>query len=340
MEKQNNNFDFNMVEVLRFLLKWKWHIGIITFIAFVAAIVFSGPAFITPKYKSTVIFYPTTNNSISGAILTDATQKEKDVLEFGEEEQAEQALQILGSSALMSKVVQRFDLMNHYNIDPGGSFPYTRLQDQIKKNISFKRTELLSIEITVLDADPEKAAEIANYISDALDSTKTDIQRQVGRKAFEIIEKEYMIKITEVESLQKTINELSSGKDVNTDMLINPFSGKNKKRGTSNALSNQEGFSKGGSNLGTLLSLTEALSLEVEQLNNLKKKYERAKVDIEEYLPQKFVISPASAAEKKAYPIRWLIVILTTAATAVFSVLFIIVFEKFRGYSRLLKEQI
>ena len=255
MKESNSAYDFSLVEVLRFALKWKWHILSLTTLAGIAGAVFSGPTFITPKFASTVVFYPSTINSISGVVLSDNQFKDKDALEFGEEEEAEYALQILNSAPLMTKVIERFDLMNHYDIDPNGSFPYTKLEKEIKSNISFRRTELLSIEIQVLDKDPQLAAEIANYISAALDTAKTQIQRQVAQKAFEIIEKEYQSKLAEVEQLKDGINALNSG-----GVVENPFNRKNKRAARNDALLNADKLQGAGNNLGTLLSLTESLA--------------------------------------------------------------------------------
>ncbi len=335
MNNQNKVYDFSLAEVLRFAFKWKWHIIILTVLAGIAAAIFSGPQFITPKYESVVVFYPTTNNSISNAILSDNTLKDKDVLEFGEESEAEYALQILNSAPLMNKVVQHFDLMEHYDIDPNSSFPQTELGREINSNFTFKRTELLSIEIKVLDRDPQMAADIANYISAVLDTTKTEIQRQVARKTFAIIQQEYEAKIQEVEALQEKINELTSA---GSGIQTNPFSRKNKRKARTEALQGS-GELANAQNLGTLLKLTETLSLQNEQLQVLKQKFERAKVDLEEFIPHHFVISPAVPAEKKAKPIRWIIVAVAVTSTFLFSIILLIVLERLRASLKHMKSE-
>ncbi|MCK5840290.1 MAG: hypothetical protein KAG99_10600, partial [Bacteroidales bacterium] len=78
---------------------------------------------------------------------------------------------------------------------------------------------------------------------------------------------------------------------------------------------------------GPYVSLRDALEHEKKQLSLLKTKYEEAKVDAEEELPQKFVVSSAYKAEKKSYPIRWLIVLVTTLAAFMFTVLVVIIIE-------------
>jgi len=69
---------------------------------------------------------------------------------------------------------------------------------------------------------------------------------------------------------------------------------------------------------GAYVSLRDALEHDKKQLSEIKAKYEEAKVDATENLPHKFVVSSAYKAERKSYPIRWLIVVIT-----LFSVLFL-----------------
>lgn len=334
MSENKTDYQFNTLEIIRLVLRRKWPIIIVTVVAAVASIIFSGPTFITPKYESSVIFYPSKNNSVSGGILEDATARDVDASEFGEEENAEQALQILGSSQLKGRVVERFDLMNHYHIDPNDGMPYTKLANKIKSNIKFRRTEFLSIEISVLDEDPQMAANIANGISQIYDSVRTEIQRQVTSKAYQIIENEYNAKIKEVEALQQQVNDLSSGKGIDMSALSG---GKNE--GTGQMMERQQKMAKSGADVGTLIRLTESLSQQVEQMNHLKEKHRKAKADMEEYIPHKFEISPAYAAEQKAYPRRSIIVLLSTFGALFFSVLLMILLERMKYFREQLNDE-
>ena len=62
---------------------------------------------IQPKFKSSVVIYPTTTNSISQALLVEHNPYRKDVLEFGEEEEAEHLLQILNTDAIRDSIINR-----------------------------------------------------------------------------------------------------------------------------------------------------------------------------------------------------------------------------------------
>ena len=53
--------------------------------------------------------------------------------------------------------------------------------------------------------------------------------------------------------------------------------------------------------------------------------HELMKIDIDTELPAKFIVDSAAEADKKSYPIRWLIVVMSTFASVVFG-LFVILF--------------
>ena len=115
--KQNKEFELNFLDITSIIWLKRRPLIIVSIITVILSSIFSGPFFIKPKFKSEVIFYPTTINSIGNATFTDLTQRQADPLAFGEEEEAENALQLLNSSALQGRIVRNFDLMNHYRID-------------------------------------------------------------------------------------------------------------------------------------------------------------------------------------------------------------------------------
>jgi capsule polysaccharide export protein KpsE/RkpR len=78
---------------------------------------------------------------------------------------------------------------------------------------------------------------------------------------------------------------------------------------------------------GAYVSIRDALEYEKKQLGVLKTKYEEAKVDAEQKLPCKFIVNSAYKAEKKTYPIRWLIVLVSTLSALLLGVLVIVLFD-------------
>src|SRR5436190_22489966 len=122
-QKARDKTYLESTSLLFLLVRWNKSVIVMILITLVGSIVFSGPVFITPKFKSSVIFFPSSTNSISKAILDETTSEKQDILAYGEEEQAEQMLQILNSDDIRTEIIQKYDLMNHYGIDKDDSYP-------------------------------------------------------------------------------------------------------------------------------------------------------------------------------------------------------------------------
>ncbi len=187
MDKVNKDFfdkEFNSANLLDFLYRWRYTLIIFTFLAIVASFIFSSPFFITPKYKSTVIMFPVATNSISKVLISQNSGIKEDILGFGEEEQAEQMLQLLNSNLIRDRIIEKYKLMEHYGIEPDSRYKYTRLYGKYEDNIKFRRTEYMAVKITVLDTDPQMAADIANDIAALVDSAKSNHAKRKGYAGF------------------------------------------------------------------------------------------------------------------------------------------------------------
>jgi capsular polysaccharide biosynthesis protein len=328
----NSLNDFDSTSLGMFLFSWRKHLIVIALIACGLSVLFSSPLFITPLYKSTVILFPVSSNSVSKALLTDQPTANSDILEFGEDEQTEQMLQILNSGVIREKIVQKYNLMQHYNINPHSKFKYTHLYKQYESNITFRRTEFMAVKITVLDRDPQLAADIANSISDLLDSTKNSMQRERAVKGFKIVEKEYNTLSNEIALMEDSLRRIrehgvfdyeTQSEMMNQQLAIEIAHGN--QRGIAALNQKLDVLAKYG---GAYVSIRDMLEHEKKQLSYLKSRYEEAKVDATENLPQKFVVESAYKAEKKSYPIRWVIVLVSIISALLVSILIIISVEK------------
>jgi hypothetical protein len=79
---------------------------------------------------------------------------------------------------------------------------------------------------------------------------------------------------------------------------------------------------------GAYVSLREKLLTEIKQLSFIKARYEEAKMDATSVIPQKFVIEKAIKAERKSYPIIWIIVLLSTIGSLLTAMLAIAIIER------------
>lgn len=321
--------DFDSINLLSFLYKWRKTVLIITLIGTLVSVVVS--YFIEPKFKSTVILFPTSTASVSKALLSENQGQKQDILQFGEEEEAEQMLQILNSDEIRTRICVKYDLMNHYDIDTTDKFKRTKLFNEFQDNITFKRTEFMSVKIDVLDKDPNTAALIANDIAKLLDSTKTRMQKERAREALRIVEKEYFDRLNEIKQMDDSIATLNQLGIYDYESQSEVISGQYAiaiAKGDARAIKALEEKLKVISNYGSAyVSIRDNLEFEREHLILLKTKYKEAKVDAEQALPNKFIVNNAFPAEKKSYPVRWLIVVVSALSTFLFAVLLVVGIE-------------
>ncbi len=333
-ENNAQSFDFDSSNLIHFLYKWRKPLIIVTAAAALSAVIFSMPMFIAPKFKSTVILFPTSTASVSKSLLAKNAVTKQDLLEFGEEEQAEQMIQILNSDEIRSRVVQKYNLMAHYEIDTTSKYKYTKLFKEYESNISFKRTEFMSVKIDVYDTDAQLSADIANDIAALLDSTKNRMQKERAYKAMKIAEAEYFEMRDYVKALEDSLNELRQ-------MGINDYESQAERFNEYYAKSIMEGKTAATKQLeeklkilsqygGAYVSIRDLLEYEKEQLSHLRAKYQEAKVDAEQILPHKFVVNNAFKAEKKSYPVRWLIVVVSSISAFLLTILVIVALENFK----------
>ena len=338
INKIQGSEDFDSTNFIIFLHQWRKPLFIITIAAFIASIIFSAPFFITPKYKSTVIMFPTSSNSISKALLSEVTGEKQDILQFGEDEQAEQMLQILSSNKIRDRIIEKYNLQEHYEIDPDSKYIKTKLYNTYENNVTFRRTEYMAVKITVLDKDPVVAAAMANDIAELLDSTKNTMQKERAVMAYRIVEAEYLKLKLEVQQMEDSLSKLrmlgvhdyeSQAEMINQQLAIELAKGN--RTGVKVLEDKLDELAKYG---GPYVSIRDALEHEKKQLSEVKSKYEEAKIDAEEVLPQKFIVNSAYEAEKKSYPIRWIIVLVSTFSAFILGVIILAVLDSLSKYNK------
>jgi len=333
-EVEKLKFTFETFSVLVFIRKHLKPLAIITSIGAIISIIVS--LTIENKYKSTVILFPVASGSISQTLLTENLTA-KNILQFGEEEQAEQMLQVLNSDEIRNRIIEKYDLMNHYEIEADAKFKYTTLSQEFNSNISFRRTEFMSVEIKVLDKDPQMAADIANDIANLLDSAMSRMQKERALKALQLVEEEYNIVKNNMQKLEDSLNVLralgiyhyDAQAEVYSDVYASAIAENKTKPEHLQILKDQlDLLGKYG---GAFVTIRDLLFNEKRQAGILKAKYMEAKVDVEQDLPYKFVVNSAYKAERKSYPIRWLIVSISTISTALFALILLVFIEYYRS---------
>ena len=340
MEEQQHN-SYSSKYLCKLLVEYRKPVLIILAVAALCAIIFSAPFFITPLYKSTTVIYPTSSNSISKVLISTTYQSDKDLMNIGEDEQTEQMLQVLNSNRVRDRVISRFNLMEHYEIKDS-KYPITKLNKLYDARIKFRRTEYNAVKITVLDSDAALSARIANEIAEIFDSTMNQMQKEVAIEAYRIVEQEYNTLVAEMNMLEDSLNTLRRlgvfDYESQVEMLSQQLAvelGKGNAQGVRNIQEQLDILAEYG---GASYAINERLDNDRLQLSLVKSKYEEAKVDATEYIPHKFVVTSAFKAERKSYPVRWIIVVITVLSPLLLLIFCIVAYDRSKGFFRHMAE--
>lgn len=295
---------------------------------------------IPEKFKSTVILFPAPSVSISKSLMSQNASPQSDLLRFGEEDDMERMLQVLNSEEIRDRIVSKYKLAEHYGIENDNKYKRTLLRQEYDDNIQFKKTEYMSVKIEALDRVPEMASNIANDIAALYDSTMVRMKHSRAIDAFKIVEREYGLLQGEIKSKEDSLNKLMllGVNDYETQAeRMNEALGKAIVEGKTAAAATLEQKIKTLSAYGTsYMSLRDNLYRLREQSNLLKEKLGQAKVDAQQSISEKFVVDRAFPAEKKSYPIRWIIVAVSTLSSLIIALLAIALLENIKRIKQII----
>ncbi|MEM6647452.1 MAG: Wzz/FepE/Etk N-terminal domain-containing protein [Bacteroidota bacterium] len=107
---------------------------------------------------------------------------------------------ILDSRTLKDEVIETFDLVRVYDMEEA-EFPMASTRELLSENVSFEiDNEYEHLIISVLDRDPNRAAEMANYFVGALNRRNNALQAQNARRYREYMEQTYLQTLSDMDS--------------------------------------------------------------------------------------------------------------------------------------------
>lgn len=171
--------------------------------------------FVTPKkYTASAIVYPSFSNSIDELVQNPS---------FGFEIQADRTIQLFESQMMQDEIVEKFDLINYYELDTNSTNWFSQLNKFYARDITFTRTQHQSVMVRVSMEDPFMAAEIANTAVSYLDT----IQKSLFMKNLLIVRDEIAKNVNEQQeeldqllaSIVQNDSEVSSTSQISENKL-------------------------------------------------------------------------------------------------------------------------
>ncbi len=323
MEKERQN-------LLLFIWRKRKILILITGIAGVVSTVVS--LMMTPLYLSTAIVFPAATSTVS---FSEQRNAKAAAMDFGEEEQAEQLVQILQSSRIRNKIVDQFDLMKHYDIDTTDANKHYLLMKEYEGHFAFIRTRYGSIQIDVLDPNPQLAADMANKIVDLIDTVKNNMVAERTWPAFEINTRKKNLLDQDLKLVLVKMDSLADLGVVSIEGRTNLFQAfvdaKNQEDRT--FLRKQIDVNlKYGAKFDALEQIRDEKIVKLEKFLD---SYEQAESDANSVFNHKFVVEQAVVADKKDQPKRLIIVLLSMIGTFVFMVFALLIADRIKELKKL-----
>jgi tyrosine-protein kinase Etk/Wzc len=323
MGETENELAKERQNLLVYIWKKRVIISIVTLSAAISSLVIS--FLLTPVFRSTAIVFPAATSTVS---FSEQRNAKAAAMDFGEEEHAEQLVQILQSSRIRDRIVKEFDLMKHYDIDEKDPNKHYKLVKQYGNNFLFVRTRYGSIQIDVLDRDPVLAAKMANKIVDLIDTVKNEMVRERTWPAFEINKRKKEQLIHERDSILKKLDSLSSLGVISLDGRTNLFQAYVDAKNAGEKAEIKRTIDVNMKHGSTFDGLEFIRNEKIMQLEQFQVSYEQAESDAKAVFNHKFVVERAVVADKKDKPKRMIIVLLSTIGGFVFIVFALLITDR------------
>src|SRR5512140_3112045 len=168
----------DFLDYLSVLLRWRWFSIINVLCVTLLAVIVS---FILPRwYRATASVLPPKEPDMFSSLgaassVLKGLSGTRGLRGLGQTEGAYNYFAILKSRTAMEAVVRRFNLIEVYDI------PDTSMEKTVKalsENTSFETAEDDNITIQVLDKDPQRAADMANYLVELLNEISIKLGTQ------------------------------------------------------------------------------------------------------------------------------------------------------------------
>lgn len=318
----------NSTELLRLIFKKRFFILFVTGFGILTAVICSAPFIIPPRFSSEVILYPPATNSNRMLIERD--------LRFGSDKEIDEHIQLLRSSIVRDTLISKYDLYKHYRIDTLAQDKRYHLYEKFSDRVKIERTRYNSISVSVSDEDPLIAASMANDIVAVGDAYKATIIKAKLQEAYKVL-------FGSIQDLSRQLDKSASGINLAYNKAVVSGGSFYKRTGVDQLkeqLDVKELMEK--ARAGNEIQLLDQLYFyesRLQQLATLQNTYDQALISINNQIPSSFVISPGEVADKKSFPIRWMIVLITGIATFVAAISAVIIIERLQKLFLLVRQK-
>lgn len=270
-----------MLSLFKIIVKWKKTLISIFLITGILAIIFSGPFFITPLYKSSAILYPAN-------IVSEIDASPTEIM-----------LQFLESEIIKLRVIKELDIQKHYKISDKDKEKLSKTIKKFEKRVKIRKSQYEAVKIEVYDKDPAKARNIVIAIISEYNNLSLTTHRKNAKEVLNIKKTIYEYSIIELDSINNSLNTLIKNNNLLEYNLLH-----NAIRGTlDDNFLNTHFFKNLNPVSQELFFLKSKLDEALINYKNTKEEYQKALNNFTKELTFANIISEARVAEKNHTPL-------------------------------------
>ena len=207
---------------------------------------------------------------------------------FGDDDATEKLLQVISSEQVREYLKKKYNLADHYRIKPSERYPNTIVAEKMDRYIHSSKTSFGSVEIRVRDRDRELACAMANDIALRSDTIFNDLQRNAASVMLDEISRSYELQDRRVRQYEDSLKNLEGA---------------------------------------AVLKAYATLETETDYLGLIRGRYLEALALSQQTMPYTLIVDRAVVAEKKVYPRRSVMVIVSTLSVLLLVALILFVAE-------------
>lgn len=326
---ESNNY--NSFSIVKFV--WKWRKWLLIVCAITVVLSAACSMLIRPKFKSTATIYAPRTNSVAKILLNEENYNERlDIKAYAIEEETEQMMQLLNAVEIKDSLIKNYNLADYYDIDVKKKGGMTKLYKTITNNLVIKRTDFGAITISVTDWDPNMACNMTKDVLRLLDTVK-------NRTEHERAEAAYIALCNQLDSINREIRRIDDtiqlcmqngvfDVEVQSERVMQQYAiavAQGNTAAQSRLKEEQEKLATWGPRLDAAQNLLHYFR---EYQSLCKQKLMDARLDMSNSMPVKFIVDRPFPADKKCYPKKSIIVLVSTFCVLILAIIVLLMFEK------------
>jgi len=205
LEGKNNFFEFVTVTI-----KYRWFLFFFILIITASAILF---ALLSPKwYKSTTSVLPAEKTDFLSAMsgvssLIKNFSPSKGLSALTGPTETDKYIAILKSSSVLDDVIRTFELKKIYDLEDSYS---EKIYKKLMSNLEIEVQEEGNLTVSVYDKNPQRAADIANFMVSKLNEISTRLSSTNAKANRIFIERRYFQNKKDIDSLENKMKDFQN----------------------------------------------------------------------------------------------------------------------------------